>query len=230
MQNKKDIYYQGLTESNLSDVAKIHIVAFPESGLTQLGHKIITRYYLWQLDGTHDSFCYGCFMGDVLIGFCFAGVFRGSETGFIRRNAFRIGLHLIFHPKLLNMGIVKKRISYTMGVIYQFFRKRMKKTFEKSINSKKVNKTERYGILSIAVAPKFQGLGIGKTLMTLIEEDAINNGFTSIRLTVHPENKNAVKFYENLGWRRRIVKGEKWQGYMEKALSQNNGQCDKAKS
>lgn len=53
----------------------------------------------------------------------------------------------------------------------------------------------------IAVLPQFENRGIGKTLMSLVEEWLISEGCEELWLTTDPnESHRAVGFYRHLGW------------------------------
>lgn len=203
---------QVLTKEDLSSIAQIHTSAFPESALTKLGPEIIRRYYLCELNEPNDNLCVGYFNNDTLVGFCFAGVSRGSEIVFFRKNFFYIIWRVITHPRLITENIIRERITYSMKSISHYLRKKKKK----SVLVKP--RTKKFGILSIAVDPQHRGQKIGRELMDLAETTAIEKGFTSMRLTVHPENTTAVLFYESLGWKKRLV-NNLWEGYMEKDLT-----------
>ena len=53
---------------------------------------------------------------------------------------------------------------------------------------------------NIAIKAEFQNRGLGKTLMDKMREWAIEKGATSIELSVYEFNKNAMLFYERLGY------------------------------
>jgi hypothetical protein len=55
------------------------------------------------------------------------------------------------------------------------------------------------------------------------ESVARQRGFDQIGLTVHPQNHQAVRFYEALLFEKVHQKGV-WQGLMRKQLSPTNGQ------
>lgn len=58
---------------------------------------------------------------------------------------------------------------------------------------------ERLGILSLAVSPKAQGLGIGKKLLqTLLE--ALPSECRQLWLTVAPDNQPALALYQKFGF------------------------------
>ncbi|WP_298756657.1 GNAT family N-acetyltransferase [uncultured Psychroserpens sp.] len=52
----------------------------------------------------------------------------------------------------------------------------------------------------IYVSKDLRGLGIGKTALNFIEQEAINNRCQSITLTVNRHNTHSIKAYEKLGF------------------------------
>lgn len=199
-----------LTEKDLPDVARVHCAAFPKELLTMLGMEAVRRYYLWQLIGPHDIIALGAYREEELAGYCFAGVFRGAISGFLRRHRLylmRCALlrpRTILHPKSLNR--------------LRLFLRTLRPT--KSPASKTTTSPvtlRRFGILAIAVHPSCQGGGVGKTLMREVELAAKSQGFQVISLTVDPSNTQAIRFYESLGYNRNIT-DTGWQGSMIKAI------------
>ena len=55
-------------------------------------------------------------------------------------------------------------------------------------------------ILGLAVNPDFQGRGIGKKLMNKLEEYALDNNISFIRLNSAMKREEAHKFYEHIGY------------------------------
>ncbi len=199
------------TQADLKDVARVHALAFPRSGLTQFGPEALRRYYSWQLNGPHDAVCLGAFEAGRLEGFCFAGVFKGAETGFLNKNRSFLIWRLVTHPWLAGNEIVRDRISYSILALRQLARKQRLQA--------KTKKTSlpRFGILSIAVDPQCRRGGVGRLLMAEAEQAARRRGFSSMRLSVHTDNEPAIRFYEQLGWVK-TLRDETWQGVMEKDL------------
>lgn len=64
------------------------------------------------------------------------------------------------------------------------------------LNYKKLNKTK---IHKIYVLPDTQGTGVGRSLISYIEQEAKNNADKKLLLHVNRDNK-AVKFYEHIGF------------------------------
>jgi ribosomal protein S18 acetylase RimI-like enzyme len=176
-----------------------------------LGREAVRRYYLWQLIGPHDIIAVGAYREEELVGYCFAGVFRGAISGFLRRNRFyliRCALlrpWIILHPKFLSR--------------LRLFLRTLRPT--KSPSSKtpvSATSLRRFGILAIAVNPACQGGGIGRTLMRESESVAESQGFQIITLTVDPSNTQAIRFYESLGYHRDIT-DTGWRGGMTKEIA-----------
>ena len=71
-----------------------------------------------------------------------------------------------------------------------------------------------FGVLAIAVDPAVQGHGVGRELMASASAAATAAGFESMHLSVHPDNLQAVSFYESLGWRRAPEDDGGWVGRM----------------
>jgi ribosomal protein S18 acetylase RimI-like enzyme len=214
LNSRPDSQLRDLEKNGLEHVARIHKLAFPESALTKLGTEAVRRYYEWQLNGPHDCYAIGIFdREDNLVGFCFAGVFRGSLSGYLEKNKVFLLLWLVFHPWLVFNPLIMERIQLALRL---FTRKRTPKS------NLSIKEKENYGVLSIAVDPKKQGLGIGKKLMNLVEQDATKKGFFHLLLTVHITNTQAIKFYENLGWKKTNIESKNWNGEMVKDLFSNN--------
>ena len=55
-------------------------------------------------------------------------------------------------------------------------------------------------VLGLAVNPDFQGRGIGKKLMNKLEEYAVDNNISFIRLNSALKREEAHKFYEHIGY------------------------------
>lgn len=55
-------------------------------------------------------------------------------------------------------------------------------------------------ILALAVNSNFQGQGIGKKLMSFIEDYALKNNISFIRLNSNVRRTEAHKFYESIGY------------------------------
>jgi ribosomal protein S18 acetylase RimI-like enzyme len=194
-----------IVAEDLSEIGAIHRAAFPASWLTALGAEAVRRYYAWQLGGPHDAYPIGAVLDGQLAGFCFGGVFPTAISGFVRRNMWFLTLRLIARPRLGFAALFQRRVRAAAAAIAltpkarPLVRSPVKRPFD---------------ILSVAVHPRFQGRGIGKLLMDEARAVALRNGFSVMTLMVNPENAEAVRFYERIGWQRALMKGI-WRGNME---------------
>jgi ribosomal protein S18 acetylase RimI-like enzyme len=201
-----------ITDADLKSVAQVHMLAFPDAALTQFGAEAVRSYYAWQLDGARDCSCIGAFVDTQLAGYCFGGVFRSSEAGFFLKNLYYLGWSVITHPRLLTNEMVKFRIKEMVQDIKRYLVPKQKPI---ELPPPVIRK---FGILSLAIHPQYQRLGIGKLLMQDVEASAHQKGFNSMRLSVHPFNYKAVLFYEKLGWRKISSADGSWMGFMMKDL------------
>lgn len=55
-------------------------------------------------------------------------------------------------------------------------------------------------ILNVAVDPRFQGQGLGRTLMRFLLETARHHGADTVFLEVRPSNRIALRLYDSLGF------------------------------
>ena len=65
--------------------------------------------------------------------------------------------------------------------------------------------------LGMAVESSYRGLGVGKGLLSKMMDLAENLGYSAISLSVDPRNKNALRLYENSGFKKEYEDdGDSW--------------------
>ncbi len=196
-----------LTVDDLSDVATLHVQAFPDSELTRLGHEAVRRSYVWQFEGPHDLEALGVRRDGRLVGFLFGGVFRGSTIGFVKREKWFLLGRVLRNPGM----IVNSKSLSRIGLAVRLLGRRSGPP--QSENPAAVPPRSS-GVLSVAVDPAAQGAGVGQLLMAEAEKRARDGDFLRMHLTVHPDNERAVRFYEQGGWSRVIADDGTWSGQM----------------
>lgn len=82
-------------------------------------------------------------------------------------------------------------------------------------------------IRSMAVLPAAQGQGIGQRLLSVVEQYAMENGFSRLFLYTTPFSQDAIRLYEKNGFRLgRITSPDEWYGVeglsMEKELKKGS--------
>ena len=196
--------------SDVAEIATIHRAAFSRSAITKLGPVATRRYYDWLLTGPHDQLAIGAFEGDLMVGFLFGGLFRGAMSGFLNKNRTYLAWRVATRPWLLANPLFRNRLGKALTI---FARQRKKPSVEQIFAT--VGRRRSFGILAIATDPGRQGRGVGRALMQHAEDAARTGDFTRMNLSVLPENRTAVRFYEGLGWEK-VGTEHEWGGYMTK--------------
>ena len=197
----------------LDAVARVHVAAFPDSALSQLGLEVVRRYYEWQLTAPrNDSLLLGVIVDGELGGFCVGGVFRGKMSGYLRQHRTFLIWQLARRPWLLARGNFRDRIVAGLRIV------KVLPSPKASVPLYQDSDPNSFGILSIAVDPRRQGLGLGRLLMDEAERLARQRGFGRMNLSVKVSNDRAIRFYEGLHWQRRIGADAIWNGEMIKWL------------
>lgn len=202
-----------LSTTDIDDIVKIHCAAFPRAALTNLGTQAVMRYYLWQLEGPHDeNFAFGVTRNGVLLGFCFGGIHPAAISGFLEKNKTFLAWHIATRPWLIANPLFRDKINNGLKILKKVMRRSTKQNSSSHPGYKRP-----FDILSIAVHPKAQGLGLGQRMMEEAELVARQSGFHVMSLFVQPDNAQAIRFYEAGGWEKRTHQGV-WRGVMEKWL------------
>ena len=203
-----DVKVRRVMRKELSQVAAVHMAAFPNSAITLMGQEAVRRYYDWQLVGPHIVLALGAFSSDQCLGFCFGGVFRGATSGFLARNRAYLTWRVLTHPWLITNEIFRGRLKMAARLL-------RRRPAAKGIYVS--NAPRSFEILAIAVDPRSQRTGIGELLMHEAEAIARKHSFHQIHLTVHAKNAQVIRFYQGLGWQK-TESGAVWRGEMKKYL------------
>lgn len=207
---------RNLTEQDLTQVARIHLEAFPDSALTRLGADSVKRYYHWQLTGPHRCVALAACDGDRIYGFAFAGQFSGALGGFLQRNKWILLSRTAFRPWLVFNPIFRDRIHMALRSLSGRISRR-RRGRAKAAAVGRAPSVPSFGILSIAVSPSSKRRGAGSMLMARCEEYAREWNLKRMHLSVATDNLEAIRFYERIGWKKE-PSVDAWQGLMIKEL------------
>lgn len=168
---------------DLPEIVEIHKAAFTDFFLTELGDSFLQLYYNSVLN-CRNGILLSCFNDNVLIGFCAATKESvGFNASLVRKEPWRFGL----------IGL---RLLFTRPVAIW----RLLMNFTKS-DKDHTDKGDYAELLSIGVLPTSQGLGIGKALLSYLEQELKNNSTERLSLTTdYYHNEKAIRFYFNLGF------------------------------
>lgn len=170
-------------KKDLPDVVSIHKDAFRNFFLTELGDNFLKLYYKSVLK--HKSgVLLGYFIDNKIVGFCAATT-----------------LSRAFHRNL----VLDNFVEFFCAGIAIFFSKpkalvRLLKNFTK--NDPFINDTGNYAeLLSIGVSSKIQGSGIGKALLSNLEDIMSSRDCHFLSLTTDfDDNEKAIGFYKRMGY------------------------------
>lgn len=208
-----------IRKDDLPEIVRIHSKSFSDRALIKLGKEAVRRYYVFLLDEFPLSEPICATNQERLVGFCFAGVYSGSFSGYIRKNLLFLVGQVLIRPWLLFSQLFRELGAPVLHVLKKIVRRRKGKKPSKTqlhTNNDSVS-INKWGVLAIAVDPAYQRQGIGDLLMGSVEEHALKLGIDHLDLSVHPENTPAVRFYEKLGWEK-VQTSAHWDGKMMKRL------------
>lgn len=210
-----DLEVRDVVPGDLSEVARLHRQAFPNSILSELGEEAVRRNYRWQIEGPHDLTAIVAVDGSTTCGFLFGGVFRGSTIGFVKSQRWFLARRVVARPRVLMRRVGWSRVMLGLRLL-------VRRSTSNQPEDPSAVPRRSLGVLAIAVDPATQGRGIGRALMAEATNRAVKQGFESMHLTVHPTNLTAVNFYRGLGWVAIPEADDTWHGRMRIDLTQRD--------
>lgn len=207
-----ELEVRDVVPADLADVARLHRQAFPDSVLSELGEEAVRRNYRWQVEGPHDLTAIVAVDDSTTCGFLFGGVFRGSTIGFVKSQRWFLAGRVVANPRVLTRGVGWNRLMLGLRLLAR--RKGPPQPEDPAAVPRR-----SLGVLAIAVDPAAQGRGVGRALMAEVARRAVEQGFESMHLTVHPANDSAVRFYRGLGWVPVAEDDGEWIGRMKVDLT-----------
>ena len=173
-----------LNKEDALDIAKIHCIAFPGFFLTDLGKGVLRVFYA-ALIQDNSTIVLGLRKNQTLVGFFVASI---APSGLYTR-IFKKHFLMFFAPLTISF---LKNISLLGRMI----------TSIHSSKSYVVPSGNSTSLLSICVSPSFAGKGMGKLLLTKLEEELILQKIEGYYLTTDKENNVATNhFYLSNGFK-----------------------------
>lgn len=177
------MYYRKIIKTEYDLLAKIHLQAFEAFFLTTLGYNFLKTYYKASLSNK-DSIAVGAVdENEQLVGFAIGCI----------------------HSKGYHRNLLLKNISVflSQGIIILFTKtKAIFRLISNLDKNQNVNDDGNYAeLLSLAILPSHQGLGVGKELIKFYEQEAIKKGCKKIALTTDfSNNEQVISFYQKAGY------------------------------
>jgi ribosomal protein S18 acetylase RimI-like enzyme len=182
---------------DVSAIASLHRLAFPDYFLTHLGARFLQLFYREFVNG-QDSFCVVAVQGERLIGVTAATLNSAALYRRFYRNRFP-QLAAIVLTQWLRNGYVRREIGKRALHVGLAFRALIPKhAAKRDLANRDSGVSCR--LLSIAVHPDSRGQGVASRLtfhlFGLLRARDVNR----VGLSVFPENTVAMRFYRKNGW------------------------------
>ncbi len=193
---RKTIIIRPLNECDIEDVARIHLEQLPDSRSSSLGFLFVCKMYRWFIE-TQPELAHVALFSDQTDRV--AGFVTGAIGGYGRK-IFRFALTeviigLITHPaNLFRRDTYTLWYSYILGIIPR------RSSSDKHENPSNNLPNKRASLSSIAVKKSAQGQGVGKALVTALEESARQQGALRLTLSTDKDYIPARHLYESCGW------------------------------
>jgi ribosomal-protein-alanine N-acetyltransferase len=190
-----DIRYRNANRKDLRAIGHIFLAAFPESVEHYVGHpvgpSVIEDAFAIVLDAEPEAF--------------FVAAVDGKVAGYIvaPTRFSRIVRTAILHGHVLRMSWHWISGRYRVGIKPVWIAVRNWLGLVSEARQGELHAEAR--ILSIAVDPTCQGMGIGTGLMKLGMDYLRSRGEKLVRLEVRPDNRAAIHIYEKYGFEARGV-------------------------
>ncbi len=206
---KPDFHIVYATREDLPAIADIHKQGFPDSFSTQLGKTFREKMLEWYFS-TDKTF--------ILVAKTEDGRVAGYVTGMVQDGVLKTGSASGMAQYSFNQGI----ISFALRP-WLLFHKEIRRKFKFILRNIKrrfgTNRSEKptintapekasLGLVIIAVANNFAGMGVGGALMREFERVAVADyHIPDVYLTVEVHNLRAIKTYEKAGWTQMVQEG-----------------------
>jgi len=181
MSNPKEFQIRQMSVSDVPDVVRVHLVAFPGFFLSFLGPRFLSLFYE------------ECVRQDQIA--CVA-ISQGRLAGFVMGSA---------HPAQFYAGLVKRRaMRFAVVALPAVIRQprialRVARALRKPRDARRTAGTAT--LMSLGVAPDWHGQGTGRRLVAAFLGEARARGSSRVDLTTDKAgNENANEFYRRLGF------------------------------
>lgn len=167
-----------IENNDLKEIVKIHLNSFDEKHFSKTFSPELLIEYL-KLLINYNQFNYVALIENKICGYLIAG-----SNSAIALNQFKKKFGLkIFLNLLKNPAFIVEKIR---EIIKSFF---PKKEYQKGIR-----------LYLLAIESRKKGMGIGKQLISFLEDKLTEENIPKYGLSVRKENKRAIQFYKSTGY------------------------------
>lgn len=178
------ISYRKSIVSDSAQIARIHLESFPDFFLTSLGYTFLNNYYQSCVE-SNEAISISAIDAD-------DNILLGYAVGCFNSKGFNNRLILSNSLKYLYLAL---RLLFTRPIALIRLYKNIEKLESKEDSGSYAE------LLSIAVSPVHNGLGIGQELLLEFERQVLEKGINKIALTTDANsNDYALRFYKKSGY------------------------------
>jgi ribosomal protein S18 acetylase RimI-like enzyme len=191
------IQLRPMLKEDVSQVAVLHSLVFPDYFLTHMGLPFLIRFYSHFLQ--RPGVAVVALDGEKCVGYV-AGMSQQELflSEFYRKNL--LPLTITAAQRFLADPVIRKEIYKRAGriraVAKTVFRKRNSYSSSDQVSLAELSAD----LLGIGVLPTYRGLGIADALVSRFSKLLVEEGVRTITLTVFNNNSRAIRFYEKTGW------------------------------
>lgn len=198
-----------MNDSYLASVVQVHIESFPGYFTARMGEPFLRAYYGWFAHSRQALTYVALDSKSEVLGFVVGATNRHTYFNDMIAEAWP---RLI--GGLLNSVIIQPSVAILLvgrsNLAIAAFRGMMSKLFSlcRRAGRNTVTVTNADGrapdrvasLVSIAVRASSRRMGVASGLEEAFIKEARSRGCSGISLTVRPDNKGAIRFYEHAGW------------------------------
>lgn len=183
------IVIKEISENEIQELTNLHLDVFKQFSGAKLGRLYVSKMFHWFFSYP-NAINLIAYDNNKIAGYVF-----GAPVGYrakLRKDLFPyVVLGMLTQPSIIfNSKFIKDLIRQISEYIS------IKKTNDNSINLSK----PIFSLVGIGVERNHRGKGVGKLLIITLTEIVREQGFKSIRLSVHNQNEEAISLYRRIGW------------------------------
>jgi len=202
MDSGTELVVRRMVSADADEVASLHLQAFEGYFMSHLGLEFLRRYYR-QFTMDQEAYSVLALVEGRVVGFV-VGFDVGSsfERRFFREHF--VWLAWTVATKAVTNSAVRTGLLQRM----LFFRRAFASLFGRGQGAKQQTRPlppdvpdgAGASLLGIAVHPSFRGQGVAERLQDAFLKLLKDRDVSWVRLSVKPDNKRAIAFYEKVGW------------------------------
>lgn len=191
--------FSPFTLTDLPAIADLHRQVFPDYFLTHMGQDFLQRFYqefmskpAYGIVAKHETRIVGFVAGTTELSNLYNQFYKHNFMALIR-----IVIIQFFADSYVRQNIRNRMIHFRRALSSLLSNRTENEQTSQVENSPLLQEAH---LLSIGVAAEYRGYGIAETLCERFCTELKQAGVRAVYLSVFPDNKRAIRFYEKNGW------------------------------